>query len=137
MILHTIFKNTNWISVWGQFIGQYPSEAQNEQHYCRIYSKLRETAPLKNSTKLIIDEKISRLNSLKMVTVLGILSNSEIDYALEFNPWEEWLGMEIDHSTLSQYSEIDIVAHCLFEMAYVNSGKYDRQSLTRCSFAVV
>lgn len=135
--LHTIFKDTNWLGVWNRFLSHYPTETDNEQYYYKLYSKLRKTVPLGNTTKLIIDEKISRLNSVKLVTVLGILSNNEIDYALEFNPWEEWLGMEVESATLAQYSGTDIVAHCLFEMVYAGNGKYDKPLLGRYSFASI
>ena len=122
MTLHNILENTRWLNVWDQFARQYPGQAENEHYYYKVYNKLRETTPLGNSTKLIIDEKVSRLNCMKWITVLGVLSNNEIDYALEFNPWEEWLGMEVDSTTLVDYSETDIIAHCLFEMAYVDNG---------------
>lgn len=135
--LHTIFKDTNWLGVWNRFSSHYPAETENEQYYYKLYSKLREITPSRSSTKLIIDEKISRLNSVKLVTVLGILSNNEIDYALEFNPWEEWLGMEVESATLAQYSGTDIVAHCLFEMVYAGNGKYDKPLLGRYSFASI
>jgi hypothetical protein len=41
---------------------------------------------------------------------------SEAEFALEFERWAEWLGMEIDAETLAKYSPPDIVAHCLWEM---------------------
>ena len=32
-------------------------------------------------------------------------------FALEFSPWEEWLGMRISQSTLKKYSELEIIVH--------------------------
>ena len=125
MTLHTILEKTRWLSVWKRFAMQYPGQTENEQYYFNVYSKLLETAPLESTTKFIIDEKVSRLNAMKWITVLGVLSNNEIDYALEFNPWAEWLGMEVESTTLVEYCESDIIAHCLFEMAYVGNGRYD------------
>lgn len=137
MTLHTILEKTRWLSVWKRFAMQYPGQTEeNEQYYFNVYSKLRETIPLISSTKLILDEKVSRLNSMKWVTVLGVLSNNEIDFALEFNPWAEWLGMEVDSVTLVEYTESDIIAHCLFEMAYVGNGKYDSVLTKAKSFAI-
>jgi hypothetical protein len=123
MTLHTLLENTNWLSVWDRFAKLYPSQFDNEQFYYKAYSKLKQSTPIKNTTKLVIDEKISQLNYVKWVSVLGVLLNNEIDYALEFNTWEEWLGMEVDTITLAEFSKNDIIAHCLFEMAYEGNSK--------------
>jgi len=46
--------------------------------------------------------------------------NSEVTYALEFNKWEEWLGMEIDSNTANniELRRADIIAHALWEMTF-------------------
>lgn len=45
-------------------------------------------------------------------------ANSETSFALDLVPWEEWLGMELDPSTLQAHSGSDIIAHCLWEMTF-------------------
>lgn len=47
-------------------------------------------------------------------------ANSEVGYALDFTPWAEWLGMEIDPETANniELMQSDIVAHCLWEMTF-------------------
>ena len=40
-------------------------------------------------------------------------------YAIEFTPWDEWLSMEIDSNTISEFAELDIIAHCLYEMTFI------------------
>ncbi len=40
-------------------------------------------------------------------------------YAIEFRPWEDWLGMEIDPETLKTISSLDIICHCLWEMTFI------------------
>lgn len=46
--------------------------------------------------------------------------NSEVNWGLEFNPWNEWLGMSIDPETANniELSKADIVAHALWEMTF-------------------
>lgn len=46
--------------------------------------------------------------------------NSEITYAIEFTPWNEWLGMDIEPSTLENLSYEEILGHCLWEMTFVS-----------------
>ena len=47
--------------------------------------------------------------------------NSEVTWALEFNKWCEFLGMEIDTETANniELSRADIVAHILYEMTFI------------------
>jgi hypothetical protein len=45
-------------------------------------------------------------------------------YALEYTPWGEWLNFIISEETLSQYSELEIITYCMFEMTW--SG-YDEE----------
>jgi len=45
-------------------------------------------------------------------------ANLETSFALELVPWEEWLGMELDPSTSQEYSDADLIAHCLWEMTF-------------------
>jgi len=47
--------------------------------------------------------------------------NSEVNWALEFNKWCEFLGMEIDTETSNniELSRADIVAHILYEMTFI------------------
>jgi hypothetical protein len=46
------------------------------------------------------------------------IGNQEVSYGIEFVDWEEWLGMDIDPGSISNYSETDIIAHCLWEMTF-------------------
>lgn len=39
--------------------------------------------------------------------------------ALEFTPWDEWLGMNIDQSSLNDFSSYEIICHCLHEMTFM------------------
>lgn len=39
-------------------------------------------------------------------------------YALEFTPWEQWLGLELDRLTLDTYAPGQVLAYCLWEMTF-------------------
>lgn len=47
------------------------------------------------------------------------VANAEQSFGIEFAPWCEWLGMEIDAETINTYTPVEIVANCLFEMTYM------------------
>lgn len=48
----------------------------------------------------------------------------EISWAIEYTPWDEWLGMKIDPVSFNGangqkgFSEVQIVAYCLWEMTW-------------------
>lgn len=46
--------------------------------------------------------------------------NSMTDsYALEFEEWEKWLGMDLAPETTLNFSDLEIIAHCLYEMTFI------------------
>lgn len=45
-------------------------------------------------------------------------ANSETDFALSLEPWEHWLGMEVDPATLEGYTKPEVAAHCIWEMTF-------------------
>ena len=50
--------------------------------------------------------------------VHGVEPDSGDSVALDFQPWEVWLGMEIAPDTLQRYSRAEVVAHCIHEMTF-------------------
>lgn len=46
------------------------------------------------------------------------VNNHEKRWALDFEPWKDWLGMEIDEITKKTFSDSDIIALCLSEMFF-------------------
>ncbi len=45
-------------------------------------------------------------------------ANMEETYALEMEPWEKWLDMNIETTVMSEFSLVEIVAACLYEMTF-------------------
>lgn len=39
--------------------------------------------------------------------------------AIEFTPWNQWLGMEISSESFVNFSELEIISHCLHEMTFM------------------
>lgn len=52
----------------------------------------------------------------KIVKDESVITDS---YALEFVEWENWLGMDLAPETIKKFSDLEIVAHCLYEMTFV------------------
>lgn len=52
---------------------------------------------------------------------------SPVDYDLEYLPWDEWLGMAIEDSTLASMQEVEIIVHSLWNMTMVSFDPDDIQ----------
>jgi len=50
--------------------------------------------------------------------VYGMEPEDEQTWALDFSPWEEWLGMDLDQGSLEEYGEDVFVSRCIWEMTY-------------------
>ena len=61
----------------------------------------------------------------KTIPEPDIITNS---YALEFTEWKEWLGMELANETVKNFSQLEIIAHCLYEMTFVD---YDEEEIQK------
>lgn len=55
-------------------------------------------------------------NGFEYRDVYGCIVGDNESYALEFQPWSEWLGMEINKESLVRFSHNEIVGYCLHEM---------------------
>ena len=54
--------------------------------------------------------------------------NTEITWAIEFRPWDEFLGMTIDKETLNNFTSEEIVCHILYEMTFCGYDQEEIQS---------
>ena len=46
-------------------------------------------------------------------------ANTEVTYALEMESWEKWLDMNIETKVMAEFSIVEIVAACLYEMTFL------------------
>lgn len=47
------------------------------------------------------------------------IANTEVTYALEMESWEKWLDMNIETTVMAEFSIVEIVAACLYEMTFM------------------
>lgn len=76
---------------------------------------------------LIISNEIDSFDKEKYINVSGYnlsITTQSIDnltdsLALEFTPWNEWLGMKIDQNSLKNFNQLELICHCLHEITYM------------------
>lgn len=90
-------------------------EADNYEHYIEVIGRdgslVKESSDYEYFKDNISDEA----------------ANAESTYAIEFSPWEKWLGMEIDSATIKQFSFVEIIVHSLFEMTFISFDQSEIQ----------
>jgi hypothetical protein len=87
---------------------------------CILENLRYKTVPNCDKFKIVINEN----NDYFLVN--GHTENMTI--AIEFQPWDEWLGSEIFETTLAIYNANEIVAHCLMEMTCVSTDEDEIQA---------
>jgi len=124
MKLGEIIKINHWLSVELTLLKLYPDQDENISAYKSIYAKLRKMEPVDSAIEIVIEQVFDEKNQEYGIgNVYGIdhSSTNEISngIALEFTKWNKWLGMKIQEMTLKEFTELEIIAHCLYEMTFV------------------
>jgi len=119
--LKDLVMDTTWRNV-EDYIMNYgtPEQKKSIDGYRRVYKQMRRLEPKRKMVYLIItirkEEWDNEVNYYE--DVYGINNRDKEHYALDFTPWEEWLGMMIDERTLMDYKTENIIVDCIWEMTF-------------------
>ena len=136
MKLKDLIKSNNWLSVELTLLQLYPDQDKMIDEYRNVYEKLKITEPADyDELEIILTEydcdPSFESDSETYVDVSGqkkVLDPNEITngYAIEFLEWEKWLGMDLAAGTTKNFSDLEIIAHCLYEMTFI---EYDEEAI--------
>jgi hypothetical protein len=137
MKLSELLTSISWADVKASLLWNYPSTEDSLEGYRRAFSCLQNLQAVASNMRIFVrrrfredlDEKSftevtgrdgTRNRNLEDFQYLAQpvdpeYASAETDYSLVFEPWEGWLGMDIDPQTLD-YPALQIAAHCLWEM---------------------
>ena len=140
MHLFHLIRVTDWPDVERSLVQHYPDACELTEGYRETYFHLRHLEPVATAMRLCVRATfrpgLDEESFLEVIGRNGTLNrdledfkylgkaedssyaSSEAEFALDLEPWTEWLGMEIDADTLAKYSPSDLVAHCLWEMTF-------------------
>jgi len=93
----------------------YPDQKKNIDGYITALYELREKKK-KPSKMTIVLETVKEKGEEDWISILG--KEKKETYAIGLTSWREWLGMEINKGSLMGFRELDILAHCLWEMTW-------------------
>lgn len=126
MKLGDLISKSVWLSIETVFSKIYPYHLTYLDDYENVFNELKSLKPKESSITIIINNEIDSFDNEQYVSISGhdnSKSGSSNDLteslALEFVPWDEWLGMNVDQSSLNNFSSYEIICHCLQEMTFV------------------
>ena len=122
MKLKDLIDSHHWDEITKRMKKLYPKSKKSIKGYEKVFYYLKATEPKpQGKRKILIElEPAHNKEDDKYYTyVHGITPKRRgSEYSLMLTPWEEWLDMEICEATLYNYTNIDIICHCLWEMTF-------------------
>ncbi|MCD4669727.1 MAG: hypothetical protein K8S14_04715 [Actinomycetia bacterium] len=126
MKLIELIRQNSWLSIELTLLDIYPEEKKNISGYEEIFSQFVSMPVIETDMIIEIKREIDDFDNEEYIDISGRKKNrpkdqkeQEISYALEFTPWSEWLGMQIDKNSTKNFTELEIISRCLFEMTFV------------------
>ncbi len=119
MILKEIFERAQWPEVAIAIVSSYPNQRKSLRGYEDVFELLQKRTPIASDCQLVIESvEDDSEPGQSYYHLFGKKEGDEKNWSLMFCPWSEWMGMEVSEVTLSELSDAQIVAHCLFEMTF-------------------
>jgi len=134
MKLIELIRQNSWLSIELTLLGIYPEEKKNISGYEEIFRQLVSMPVIETDMIIEIKREIDDFDNEEYIDISGRKKNEpkdqkeqEISYALEFTPWSEWLGMQIDKNSIKNFTELEIISRCLFEMTFIGFDENEIQ----------
>jgi len=99
----------------------YPDQRKAIRGYEYVFKTLKFMKPRYNKDEMVIDIRRVGRGKNAYFDVSGVCEEKgkKQSYAIEYKPWSEWLGCEVDKNVLKKMTKEEIAAHCLWEMTFV------------------
>jgi len=133
MKLNHLIQEHAWQAIVPVFVECYSEYTESLDTYEEVFSTLKRLAP-KNSPRMInISYVHDARDGEEYVNLSGLdpeyqLTDEDRDrgfhskaFGLEFTPWDEWLGMEIPDTVTKNFTDHEIISHCLHEMTLMGA----------------
>jgi len=135
MKLYDIIKSNSWLSVELTLLQLYPDQAKMLDEYRNVFENLKYLEPEDSKMRIELTEHdYDPDDDGEIETYVDVSGQDDtkdengrtISYAIEFTEWKKWLGMSMAPETLKNFSELEIIAHCLYEMTFIG---YDEEEI--------
>ena len=127
MKFYEIIKTNSWLSVELVLLQLYPGEKYRISSYEKVFDDLKFLESTDTEISIVISWVKDDFDNLEYVDVSGceridtqLPNEQNHSLALEFTSWDKWLGMDVDEKTLQDFTEFEIISHCLYEMTFIS-----------------
>lgn len=128
-----IIKRNSWLSVELVFLQLYPKEKKSLSGYETVFSDLKTINPTDTDISIVVSNEKDDFDDEEYVNVSGYNNHPEVNpdeltnsLALEFTSWDQWLGMDLDEKSIKDFTELEVISHCLFEMTFIG---FDQETI--------
>jgi len=135
MTFAELVKSNTWLSVKMVLTKLFPDQEEFLGDYQSVFNKLQVMIPMPSSITIEIETVHDTYDNSDYIDVSGYYTNPanrDNEYtnslAIEYTPWNEWLGMPIDDNSLKMFTELELISHCLNEMTYAGFEQDEIQS---------
>lgn len=113
-----ILANANFEDIMVAMYKYWPNEIRNYNGYLSVFNKLKTIKPVKNNWRLYARRLV--YDDGTAISIYACPMNSNKSYNISFNPWNEWLYMDIDPGLFNnnEIDYYDFIAGCLYEMTF-------------------
>ena len=133
MTLKELINQHHWLSVQYELTRLYPDEEKQIDAYQDVYEQLKLLVPEPSDITIRLTEITDEDESY--ISVDGYYTDGRVDkhsgndaLALDFTSWNQWLGMPVDVRAFEEFTELEIIAHCLYEMTFVS---FDQEEIKK------
>ena len=113
----------------------YPGEKKSVSAYEQVFNDLKLMEPVAGDVSIVLSNENDDFDNSSYVDVSGRENNPKENpneltdsLAIEFTPWNEWLGMDIEKNILQDFTELEIIVHCLYEMTFMGFDEEEIQA---------
>ncbi|HRP33134.1 MAG TPA: hypothetical protein PKV73_14650 [Agriterribacter sp.] len=129
MKLKELINSNHWLSVELTLLQIYPDQKDIIDEYKKVFEKLQLLDAEDYDMNIVLTEYDCDTDDESEVRTYVDVSgrksvreeNSITDgYAIEFVEWRYWLGMDLAHETIKNFTDLEIIVHCLYEMTFID-----------------
>jgi hypothetical protein len=135
MTFQQLLKSHSWLSIKMTLEKLFPEQENLLEDYEKMFYSLKFISATVSNITIDVHWVHDDYDDTDYVDVAGYYTNPEdntdeysTSLAIEFTPWQEWLGMPVDTNSLQNFTELEIIAYCLNEMTYAGFEQEEIQA---------